>query len=131
MPLDKDFKKEIMKSVTAVKVVTTSEIAEELKVSWNTAEKHLLELTLDNRCTMCYHSRYLEVLMTERTTEYVAKRVGVSFYDETLRVVDDVNEQMSFRNFSMAVRYIIHDWVKLRAAAELEQSASEYPIGLA
>lgn len=46
---ERDFKKEIMKIVTGVKVVTTSEIAEDLKVSWNTAEKHLLELTIDNK----------------------------------------------------------------------------------
>ena len=45
----KDFKKEIMKMVSATKVVTTSEIAEKLKVSWNTAEKHLLELTIDGK----------------------------------------------------------------------------------
>lgn len=31
------------------KVVTTTEIAEKLDVSWNTAEKHLLELTLDGK----------------------------------------------------------------------------------
>jgi Mn-dependent DtxR family transcriptional regulator len=46
-----DFKKEVMKLVESSKVVTTSEIAEELEVSWNTAEKHLLELTLDNKIT--------------------------------------------------------------------------------
>jgi len=48
---DRDFKKEIMKLVVSVKVVTTSEIAEELKISWNTAEKHLLELTIENKIT--------------------------------------------------------------------------------
>ena len=48
---DRDFKKEIMKIVVGVKVVTTSEIAEELKISWNTAEKHLLELTLEDKIT--------------------------------------------------------------------------------
>ena len=46
-----DFKKEVMKLVEKTKVVTTSEIADELKVSWNTAEKHLLELTLDDKIT--------------------------------------------------------------------------------
>ena len=46
-----DFKKEVMKLVEKTKVVTTSEIAEEFKVSWNTAEKHLLELALDGRIT--------------------------------------------------------------------------------
>ena len=48
---NRDFNKEIMKMVEKVKVVTTSEIAEELKVSWNTAENHLLELTIENRIT--------------------------------------------------------------------------------
>jgi len=31
------------------KVATTTEIAEKLGVSWNTAEKHLLELALEGR----------------------------------------------------------------------------------
>ena len=31
------------------KVVTTTEIAEQLEVSWNTAEKALLELTLEGK----------------------------------------------------------------------------------
>lgn len=44
-----DFKYEIMKNIAKTKVVTTSEIAEKLGVSWNTAEKHLLELTLDEK----------------------------------------------------------------------------------
>ena len=44
-----DFQKEILRLVVKTKVVTTSEIAEKLSVSWNTAEKHLLELTLDNK----------------------------------------------------------------------------------
>ena len=47
----RDYKKEAMKLIEKTKVVTTSEIAEELKVSWNTAEKHLLELTIENRIT--------------------------------------------------------------------------------
>jgi len=47
----KNLKKEIIKLIEKTKVVTTSEIASELKVSWNTAEKHLLELTLDNKIT--------------------------------------------------------------------------------
>jgi len=48
---NRDFNKEIMKLIEKVKVVTTSEIAAELKVSWNTAENHLLELTIENRIT--------------------------------------------------------------------------------
>ena len=31
------------------RVITTAEIANEFKISWNTAEKYLLELTLDNK----------------------------------------------------------------------------------
>jgi len=30
-------------------VITTAEIANRFGISWNTAEKHLLELTLDNK----------------------------------------------------------------------------------
>ena len=30
-------------------VITTAEIASTFKISWNTAEKYLLELTLDNK----------------------------------------------------------------------------------
>ncbi len=48
---ENDYKKEIMKKIGKTKVVTTSEIAAELKVSWNTAEKHLLELTIDGKIT--------------------------------------------------------------------------------
>jgi len=33
------------------KVVTTSELASYFKISWNTAEKYLLELTLQNKIT--------------------------------------------------------------------------------
>jgi len=31
------------------KIVTSSEIAKKLKISWNTAEKYLLELALEGR----------------------------------------------------------------------------------
>ena len=48
---ERDFNKEIMKMVERTKVVTTSEIAAELKVSWNTAENHLLELTIEQKIT--------------------------------------------------------------------------------
>ena len=44
-----DIKKDIRKFIVKTKVVTTSEIAKELNVSWNTAEKHLLELTIDGK----------------------------------------------------------------------------------
>ena len=44
-----DIKKEIIKLIEKTRVVTTSEIAEKLGVSWNTAEKHLLELTIEGK----------------------------------------------------------------------------------
>ena len=44
-----DLKKNIIEKIGKTKVVTTSEIAEEFEVSWNTAEKHLLELALDEK----------------------------------------------------------------------------------
>ena len=31
------------------KIVTSSEIAQQMKISWNTAEKYLLELVIDNK----------------------------------------------------------------------------------
>ena len=49
MMAKQNLKKEIMKGLERTKVVTTSEIASELNVSWNTAEKHLLELALDGK----------------------------------------------------------------------------------
>ena len=39
----------ILKFVHAQNVVSTSELASFLKVSWNTAEKYLLELTLEDK----------------------------------------------------------------------------------
>jgi len=39
----------IIKFLKKNKVVTSSEIAKYLKVSWNTADKYLLELTLQGR----------------------------------------------------------------------------------
>ncbi|MBD3262971.1 DUF977 family protein [Candidatus Woesearchaeota archaeon] len=41
------FRNKILKFVKKSKVVTTSEVAEKLGVSWNTAEKYLLELALE------------------------------------------------------------------------------------
>ena len=48
---EREFNKEIIRLIEKSKVVTTSEIAAELKVSWNTAENHLLELTIENKIT--------------------------------------------------------------------------------
>ena len=41
------FKAKILTIIKKSKVVTTTEIAAQLKISWNTAEKYLLELALD------------------------------------------------------------------------------------
>ena len=44
-----NFKRKILDFSEKDRVITTSEIANEFKISWNTAEKYLLELTLDNK----------------------------------------------------------------------------------
>ena len=41
----------ILKFIEKNRVITTSELAEQFKVSWNTAEKYLLEMALDNKVT--------------------------------------------------------------------------------
>jgi Mn-dependent DtxR family transcriptional regulator len=41
--------KQIIEFIEKSKVVTSSEIAKLLGVSWNTAEKYLLELIIENR----------------------------------------------------------------------------------
>lgn len=41
--------KEIIKFLKASRVITSSELAKEINVSWNTAEKYLLELALDKK----------------------------------------------------------------------------------
>jgi len=41
--------KEILELTKKSRVVTTSEIAEALKISWNTAEKYLMELTMQQK----------------------------------------------------------------------------------
>ena len=45
----KSHSKEILKFLKKNKVVTSSEIAKFLKMSWNTADKYLLELAFDNK----------------------------------------------------------------------------------
>ena len=42
-----NFGKRILDFILENRVVTTSEIATKFKVSWNTAEKYLLEMALD------------------------------------------------------------------------------------
>jgi Mn-dependent DtxR family transcriptional regulator len=42
-------KKEIMGFLRKNKVITSSELSEFLKVSWNTADKYLLELALEKK----------------------------------------------------------------------------------
>ena len=41
--------KKILNFIKGKKVITSSELAKFLKISWNTAEKYLLELTLDGK----------------------------------------------------------------------------------
>lgn len=41
--------KKIVDFIKKEKVVTSSEIAKQLKVSWNTAEKYLLELIIEGK----------------------------------------------------------------------------------
>lgn len=42
-------KEKILEFSKKDRVVTTAEISNEFKISWNTAEKYLLELTLDSK----------------------------------------------------------------------------------
>jgi len=44
-----NIEKDILKFIKENKVITSSELAKFLKISWNTADKHLLELTLDKK----------------------------------------------------------------------------------
>ena len=44
-----NFKRKILEFARKDKVVTTAEIAKHFDISWNTAEKHLLELALDGK----------------------------------------------------------------------------------
>ncbi len=41
--------KEIISLIKKEKVVTSSEVANKLKISWNTADKYLLELLIKNQ----------------------------------------------------------------------------------
>jgi len=42
-------KEKVIKLLKERKVITTSELAKEIGISWNTAEKILLELTIENK----------------------------------------------------------------------------------
>ena len=44
-----NIKEKILDFAKKDRVITTTEIAKEFEISWNTAEKYLLELTLDNK----------------------------------------------------------------------------------
>ena len=44
-----NFRGKILEFSKKDRVITTAEIAKFFKISWNTAEKYLLELTLDNK----------------------------------------------------------------------------------
>ena len=41
--------KKILELITKSKVVTSSEVAKHLKISWNTADKYLLELLVEGK----------------------------------------------------------------------------------
>ena len=47
--MDKQRRKRVLNLVGEKKVITSSELAKFLSVSWNTAEKYLLELALENK----------------------------------------------------------------------------------
>ncbi|MFH0868020.1 MAG: FaeA/PapI family transcriptional regulator [Candidatus Woesearchaeota archaeon] len=44
-----NFEKKILDFARKDRVITTAEIADYFKISWNTAERYLLELALDNK----------------------------------------------------------------------------------
>ncbi len=44
-----NLKGEILDFAKKDRVITTAEIANHFQICWNTAEKHLLEMTLDNK----------------------------------------------------------------------------------
>ena len=44
-----NIKKKILDFAQKDKVITTAEIAKHFDISWNTAERHLLELALDGK----------------------------------------------------------------------------------
>lgn len=41
--------KDIFEFVKGKRIVTSSEVAKEMKISWNTAEKYLLELIIEGK----------------------------------------------------------------------------------
>lgn len=45
------YRDRILNFLNKSKVVTTTEIAEKFKLSWNTAEKYMLELALEGKAT--------------------------------------------------------------------------------
>ena len=46
--MDVQQRKKVLKLLGEKKVITSSEVAKHLGISWNTAEKYLLELGMDN-----------------------------------------------------------------------------------
>ena len=47
--MNTQIEKQILKLLGNERVITSSELAQHLKVSWNTAEKYLLELVILNK----------------------------------------------------------------------------------
>jgi len=46
--MNNQIKNKVLKLLGDEKVITSSELAKHLRVSWNTAEKYLLELVIEN-----------------------------------------------------------------------------------
>jgi len=53
--------------------------------------------------------------MSKRT----AKKIGVSFLPETEVIIRRVDREMAMHNFSGALRFIVHDWSRLRGMADV------------
>jgi len=47
--MSREIKKDVISYLKKEKIVTSSEIANKVGVSWNTAERHLLDLTIDGK----------------------------------------------------------------------------------
>jgi len=44
-----EYRVRILNFLKKSRVITTTEVAEKLKISWNTAEKYMLEIALDGK----------------------------------------------------------------------------------
>lgn len=51
-------------------------------------------------------------------TQYVIK--SVSMYPEQWIVVEEINKQFDFRSLSLALRFVVNEYRRMKAQAELE-----------